>query len=430
MPQLSAHYFGDLEAFDEATSNIDFFNATFVAPSSMSSASLSNRRKFIIIGRKDVGKTATQMRFASELESKGYFTHHFRFMYDLRSDDFAEISRTQSDISYTSASNEKQLFLHYDFRDVWERVFLRRIGETLISRGQKSSFTELVSPAGSKFKNIFDGLSKALTVKVGANLGPVMMELGLDVAEISNSGSMPLKDFNRISRELFMKHCKQHKFYFFVDELVFSRLDARDDEITLRAAMVRDIIRCSWELNQFSSKNKLDFHFICTLRPEIRDLINERDSEAGKFLDGKDVELSWLATDGDASRLVSEVLRLKIHESHPSKVDVSEFLDSHIQFGSQTQTFEEFLLINSWGRPRDVVRLLNSIAKKSPNSTRIGEAEVKAALDDYSRASAKELIDELGVSYGQKILTALRSGIDRKNFITIWQLRNNITNQH
>lgn len=419
---LSRHYFGDLEANDEAQSHYEFFKNTFIVPSSMNVEALSNNRKFIIVGRKGVGKTAVQMRLAQEVEEKGFFVHHFRFAYDLRGDDYAEISRTQSDISYEDASNSKNLFLHYDFRDVWERVFFRRIAEKLVSEGHQNNFTNLVAPLGSKFGSIFSGITKTLNVKFSAPVGPVLVEAGIDLNQLPKKDEISIKMFNQVSRSLFLEHCSQFQFYFFVDELVFSRLDAKEDQITLRSAMVRDILRTAWELNSFCSQNDLAFHFICSLRPEIRNQINDLDSESGKFLDGKDVELSWLAGDGGDGRLILEVLRSKIQFSLPKGVDFDSFIDQKISFDSKTSTLEEFLLSNTWGRPRDVVRLLLSIQKKNPNEARIGSNQVKAALDDYSRASARELIDELGVRHGQNILRALRKGITKKNFASKGEL--------
>lgn len=416
MNRLSEHYFGELEAFDEANSNPEYFSNTFVKPTSLSTSSLRHDRSFIVIGRKGVGKTAIQMAFAKELEDSGYFTHHFRFMYDLRSDDYAEVSATQSDISYTSTSNDRSIFLHYDFRDVWERVFFRRIGETLKEKGHSSAFTELVAPNGSKFQNIFEGLRKGLKVKLGVNAGPILAEIGIDLAEFNGNGELPLKTFNRAVRELFKRHCDMFQFYFFVDELVFSRLDAKEDEVTLRAAMVRDVLRTAWELNMFCASENLAFHFVCSLRPEVRNLINDYDSEAGKFLDGKDVELSWFATDANEGRLIVEILKSKVISSHHVRPDFDQFFTQSIRFGSRAMPLEDFLLTNTWGRPRDVVRLLLAIKKKSPNSSTIGEHEIKAALDDYSRSSAKELVDELGVSYGADLLAALRNGIKKKNY--------------
>lgn len=433
MTTLSDHYFGDLEAFDEAKANRDFFNNTFIAPSSMSATALKNNKKFIITGRKGVGKTAVQMKLAQELEARGYYTHHFRFMPDLRSDDYAEISRTQSDISYTEVSNDRRLFLHYDFRDVWERVMLRRIGEKLRDEKQISPFVEFVAPAGSRLKSIFEGIGKSLRVKINAPLGPIAASLDMTVDQLfGSSQDVALKTFNSISRQLFLKHCVQYQFYFFIDELVFSRLDAKPDEVTLRAAMVRDLLRSAWELNIFSAEKGLDFHFICSLRPEIRNLINDLDSESGKFLDGKDVDLTWFITTGDGEDLLVEaVLESKIRESHYTKPDPRIFITNHVSFGSRSLTLEEFLKTNTWGRPRDIVRLLNSIQKKSPNSTLMGQAEMKAALDDYSRSSVKEIIDELGVRFGQSIVNGLRQTIKKKYYASqeeFWRvISNNIS---
>jgi len=413
---LSEHFFGDLEAYDEAQNHYDFFKNTYVVPSTMSVSSLANNKKFIVVGRKGVGKTSIQMKFAKDLEERGFFTHHFRFSYDLRSDDYSEISKTQSDISYATASNSKNLFLHYDFRDVWERVFLRRIGEKLLSEGHKSDFTDFVAPKGSTFLNVFEGISKKLTVQISAPLGPILLKAGVDLEQLPTKNELSIKLFNKVSRELLKEHCALFQFYFFIDELVFSRLDAREDEITLRSAMVRDILRSAWELNSYCSQSDLAFHFICSLRPEIRNQINDFDSESGKFLDGKDVELSWFAKDGAEGRLILEVFKSKVQHSSFRGCDFIDFVDQQISFGRKSNSLEEFLLTNTWGRPRDVVRLLLSIQKKSPNSLRIGESEIKAALDDYSRASARELIDELGVKYGPKILEALRNGIRKKEY--------------
>ncbi|WP_420859007.1 P-loop ATPase, Sll1717 family [Marivivens marinus] len=415
MTTLSDHYFGDLEAFDEATLYPDFFKRTFIIPKSLGVSTLRNNRKFIIIGRKGTGKTAIQMHLASIARDEGYMTHHFRFFYDLRSDDYKEISQTQSKISYTGTINDKSLFLNYDFRDVWERAFFRRIAETMRDRGIENAFTDLVAPRASRFSNIFAGLSRSLGIKITASMGPILAECNIDPSEFSDKEGMPLKTFNRIARELFIKTSKGSKIYFFVDELVFSKLDAKEDEITLRAAMVRDVLRTSWEINGFFAVNKVDIHFICSLRPEVKQLISDFDTESGKFLDGKDVELSWMAGDGDEAKLILEVLQSKVRFSLPEKeVEFEDFFAKTIKFGNRTDTIEEFLTKNTWGRPRDVVRLLNAIAKKNPNANKIGEEEIKASIHEYSRSSSKELFDELGVKHGGAVLDALRKGIRKQ----------------
>lgn len=381
MSSLSEHYFGELEAYDEAKLNEVFFEKTFVIPNSLSIDSLKNNRKFIIVGRKGTGKTAVQMHLSDQVKKKGYFTHHFRFFYDLRSDDYADIAKTQSEVSFTSVTNQRSLFLHYDFRDVWERVFFRKIAETLVNEGHSNKFTDFTNPENSIFSNIFDGITKSLTIKIQPKMGPIAAEIGVDLSKINTGNEITLKAFNKICRLLFVRHCIAFQMYFFVDELVFSRLDAKEDEITLRAAMVRDLIRTIWELNTFSHQERMEFHFICSIRPEVRNLINDMDSESGKYLDGKDVELNWITASSEGRSLIFDVLIRKVEHSGKKQIPFYTFFDQNIKFNAKILTVEQFLRENTWGRPRDVVRLLTAIQKKSPNAEMITQVEIKAGLD-------------------------------------------------
>jgi len=421
MERLSELYFGELEAFDEARNETDYFSNTFVVPESISISSLRKNRKFIIVGRKGAGKTALQMYFAQKLAEDGYSTAFFRFAEDMRAGDFTQLSKTQSHISYVSAANEKNLFLNYDFRDVWERVILNKVAEALSERGHENKFTSFVRPKQSKLANIFAGLTKNLSIKLSGEAYGIAVDLGFG---LSNSGSdgveLSIGDYNRATRTLFSEHCRGLKLYFFVDELVFSRLDGSADQVTIKAAMVRDIVKTLRELNAFAVKSDLDFHFICSLRPEIRNLLNEYDSEIGKVVDGKDVNISWYIQGNDESPLLLDVFRRKIEKSSllsgSQDIVYTDFVEQSLRFGNASMSIGEFIKTNTWGRPRDLVRLLNSVAKGSPNATRIGEDQIKAGLDDYSRASAKELIDELSVTHGKRILTALKKGIRKKTY--------------
>lgn len=412
-------YFGDLEAFDEARNEPKYFEKTFVVPDSVSAEGLRNNRRFIVVGRKGVGKTAIQMRLAEQLHQQGYLTCFFRFSEDLRADDYSDISKTQSQISFSSIENDRQIFVHYDFRDVWERVFFNRVAQAIKDNGFQNNFTRLACPDGSNLKNIFSDLGRALTIKVSADFGAIAAEVGFDPSKIEK-GEVSLKEYNRVSRELFARHCSEFRVYMFIDELVFSRLDARDDEVRIRAAMVRDIVKTCRELNNLCAQNNLDFHFICSLRPEVRNLINDYDSEIGKVVDGKDASLTWYMDSGREQSLLDRVLSLKVKHSSLalSTRDLNDelFIDQTVTFGRSTLSLQEFLRTNTWGRPRDIVRLLLSIQKMNPNASRIGQSEIKRALDEYSRASAKELVDELSVLHGQEILRALRKGVTRKTY--------------
>lgn len=419
MLRLVDLYFGELEAFDEALNEPEYFKKTYVAPASIDTSALRNNRKFIVVGRKGAGKTAVQMELASSLADQGYLTIFFRFSDDLRAQEITNLSKTQSHFSAISVYNEKELFLNYDFRDIWERVFLYKIAELLSNAGFSNKFIAFCQPNGGSLSNIFSGLTKSLTLSVSAELMGFAAEIGVDPSKYPDR-QIPLYEHNRVAKELFTRYAGQYRIYFFIDELVFSRLDAKDDQITIKAAMVRDIVRVCRDLNNLAQRNNLDIHLICSLRPEIRNLINDFDAEMGKILDGKDVALDWYIEENRHVPLIYEVFQRKVqfanfqHSTKP--LDINTALTPGIAFGGKMLSLVDFIKTNTWGRPRDVVRLLLAIQKKSPRSERIGEAELKIGLDEYSRASLKELVDELSVVHGKTILDALKRGIKKKNY--------------
>lgn len=413
MPQLSELYFGDLEALDEGRLHEKYFLDTFVIPSSFSVRSLNNRGKFIIVGRKGSGKTAAQFWLAESIRKEGYLSSFFSFYTDLRPDDHIQLSRTQS-IDFIEVANKRNIFLHYDFRDIWERTFFLKIAEGLASSGIRNEFTDFCTRKRSRLSNLFDGILKSLSIEISGELSGICAKVGIDLAAFKD-GIVPLRTYNAICRELVKDHFSDTKYYLFVDELVFSKLDAHDDEVKVRAAMVRDIVRTARELNIFFALNGFDVHIICSLRPEIRNLLNELDSEIGKIVDGRDVSLDWNFDSGQDS-LLWRIFENKVRFSHSPCIEFERFVCKSISFSGNSRPLIEFLKTNTWNRPRDIVRLLISIAKINPNSDSIREEDLRRSLDEYSRSSIKEIIDELSVRYGPLIFSRLRQAIDRREY--------------
>lgn len=424
MPKLSELYFGDLEAYDEARIHKQFFERTFVEPSSMSTSQLRNNKKFIVTGRKGAGKTAIQMRLATHVQDTGgYLCQFFRFHEDMKPKDYTEITATQQHISYIEAIDSKKLFFAYDYREAWTRIFLHRLAVLFEANEFSNKFTQFCNPTKNTITSIFQGISKSLKIKVAGNMLGLAGEVGFDVSEYVG-GEMPISEHNEIAQALLTAECYGLRAYFFIDELVFSRLDAKEDELRARSAMVRDLIRCANSLNAIMAVNNIEIHFICSLRPEVRNLLNEMDSEIGKIVDGRDVMLSWLSKDEDGDTLIEEIFRRKVESSHWEPIDFDSFVTNRIRFGENDLSIGDFLKTNTWGRPRDIVRLLQAISKASPNSEFIGEDEIKAGLDEYSRASLKEILDEIGVAYGPKMVRALKFGISKKTYETaeaLWE---------
>lgn len=377
---LSEHYFGDVEAIDEGRNHSEYFSRTFIIPSSFALSSLNNAGKYVIVGRKGAGKTAIQFFLSQQLERDGYLHHFFSFYNDLKPKDLNSAAATQR-IDLLRTENPKNIFLNYDFRQVWERTFFLKLAETLAESGRSSKFTRFALGERTKLSGIFEGLAKSASIRISGEYFGIAAEIGFDLSKFSN-GEVPLDQYCVILRELFKGEHITERGFLFVDELVFSKLDKKDDEIRVRAAMVRDIFRTARELNNFFLQEGMDFHIIASIRPEIRDLLCELDSEINKIFDGKSVLLSWdMGRDSDS--LLFRLFKQKVIHSKRAltPIEFGDFVDQEISFGVRRLSLEEFIRINTWSRPRDVVQLLNAISFKSPNAVRIGSEEIKASLN-------------------------------------------------
>ena len=410
--RLAELYFGDVEALDEGRLHPDYFDATFTVPTSFTLESLNNRRNFLIVGRKGSGKTAVQFHLGSLLGKKGYLSKFFSFYNDLRPGDHLGLARTQR-IDFLELGDWTNIAQYYDFREIWERIFFIKIAEGFRAAGVENELTRFALGSGPRLSKLLQGIVKATRVKFSADMSGVAVDLGFNGEDLS-SPDVALSDFNSVCREIFRTRLKGAKFYLFVDELVFSKLDGKDDEVRTRAAMVRDILRQARDLNIFFAVEEIDIHIICAIRPEVRNLINDIDSEIGKITNGKDVILEWSVEDGEKG-LLSEIFRRKIRHSGID-VPLEEFLHPRLAFGDRDLDVYELIKRNTWGRPRDLVRLLLAIQKSNPDGTAISENEIKNGLDAYSRASMAEIADELGVRHGGKVVTFLRQAINRNEY--------------
>ncbi len=424
MNTLGELYFGDLEAIDEGMNHKNYFLNTFILPTSFSFSSLRNDRNYVIVGRKGAGKTAAQYFMSNDLSSNGILTKFFSFYTDISAAQYATLAQTQK-TDFVKIGSARNIFLYYDFRDVWKRTFLVKMAEELISNDLPSKFTAFMMGDRNRLSSLFDGILRSGSLKLHGSMGAIAAEASFDLSKFSND-EVPISDFNNIALELLRKHASSNKMYLFVDELVFSRLDAHDDEVRARAAMVRDIFRVARELNNFFHQNEIDFHIVCSLRPEIRNMLNEHDSEIGKIIDGKDVPLEWSIGSKDTS-LLWKIFQQKINYSANPRLNFCDFVDNSVDFSNRKIELFDFLKNNTWARPRDLIRLLQSTAKTSPNATRISSREIKGSLNEYARASMKEIVDELSVNFGPELYQRLRQDIRKKEYRNATEFVNSIT---
>lgn len=425
--RLSQFNFGQYDARREYERTKDFFMSSFIPPATLSMDALNSANRFILIGRKGAGKTALMFYLKETVEDKGYLADFISFYDDLTEDDLMTVSKSQTFSLLDARWDPKNIIGSYNFKDVWKRVILIRIANILASSGITNKYTDFCLKNSSPSRGIFDGLLRGLQVAMIDPVSSYRFEFSYD-PEIESKDRIPIAQFNSVALSALLEHSRENKVYLFFDELVVSTLKTKSDEFNIRLAMIRDLVRAIAEMNDFFCKYSMDFHVITNLRPEVRNEINRQDAEISKIIDDNDVPLEW-HRNADAESGIITILKSKVKfglSPALSNEAVEALLPQEIRFGGAKQSFDRFVLNQSWLRPRDIIRLLKCYAKINPDHTTISASGIKDSLNEYSRISANDLFDEIVISFSISNPERLPRMLRKRVYDTISDLKSDI----
>lgn len=426
--KISEFNFGQYDARREYERDKDFFVSSFIPPVTLSLDSLNSGNRFIVIGRKGAGKTAAMFYLKELVQQRGYLVDLISFFDDLNEDDLRTVSQSQTFSLLDARWDGNNVVGSYNFKDVWKRTILTKIATVLEEGGISNKFTKFCLKNTKPQRGIFDGLLKGLQVAMIEPIGSYRFEFSYDPA-LNSKDKIPIHDFNSIAADALLEHSREHKVYLIFDELVVSTLKIKSDEYNLRLAMIRDLVRSIAEMNDFFCRYSMDVHVITNLRPEVRNEINRRDAEISKVIDDNDVPLEWHRNADTQSAIIS-ILKSKIqHGVQPPLIssEVDAMLPDKIDFGGTPTPFQQFVLNQSWMRPRDMVRLLKCYAKINSDHTAISSEGIRECLNEYSRISANELFDEIVISVSIINPERLPRMLRRRTYKTLDDLKRDIS---
>ncbi|WP_375549719.1 hypothetical protein ABWI01_04900 [Oceanicaulis alexandrii] len=395
--KISELNLGQIDSRREYEKDRNYFIKSFVEPDSINMDTISNKQNFIIIGKKGSGKTAVLLNKMDKMNSLGYATSFVSFYDELTPEESRKFAQSKV-FNFLEYSKASSIVDQYDFREIWKSFIFRKIAQLSQEHCIDDDFTNFANPSKSKIINFLHNIKKGLKVsaRVPAQYADIAAEY--DFSKLETDQDISVSAFNKICQDLLLENANKYKVFIIIDELVVSHFNTQSDEYMLKIALIRDLIKTLSLINDTCCHNNFDVHIACNLRPEIRDLINSIDAEIGKIVDDSDTQIHWYSPE-DQGEILFEIMKLKIITGHPEKdsFDIDSFIDESINIGGRDHSIPKFLSLNTWHKPRDVVRLLKSYQKKNPNHTRITEDGIKNSLNEYARASAKELLDEVSV---------------------------------
>lgn len=392
--------FGDPDALHElAKQNKDdsrVFINSFVAPPRANFEELLSGSKYLIVGPKGTGKTATLLHIRDSHD------HHksslILFKSNIRNEDRLKLEKLTKTII---VEDQGSFAVEADYKTVWEWYLLKNIFRMLdeddVLEG-KDFFRDIVlllEANKKKFNTLFDSMkvsSAKGSIKVKFGAGALSSEIGAEIeARRQENGEMDFLDLVRLAqaglRNIRLKNNVKCRLY--IDELEFFLEETGSGERDRR--MVRDLIYAVYNTNMLCNQSSIDALCYACIRSEVIHSFPGSSSELSKIIKSFSVSLNWEPLPGQESAIL-EIFAKKIQNSEIE--ETGNFCDQPwLQYFPATiagKDFKRYLLDMGSHRPRGVLLCLISAAERAWGQERFTETH----FDDHDNAFAQAMLDE------------------------------------
>lgn len=180
------------------------------------------------------------------------------------------------------------------------------------------------------------------------------------------------------------------------------------------AILIRDLVSACGTMNLKFSESSIPIYIYTAIRSEVADAVESSVRELQKWIDDQGVFISWIIPgekyesqpiiDLVRRRLAANEKRLNDLKDLPKEISLLDYFHPKVK----DTPFEAYLLFETWGRPRDIVRLLNFAAKYVEHGGRFGTSSFAKAAREYSRSCWDEKKDELNSKYSQSMIDTIK----------------------
>ena len=422
-------YAGKPDAKDEINfSDSDEFIRTFVVAEHFNIDSLITGTNCFITGFKGTGKTALlyyldnllREHDASVCSSFVLFKDDYT---EMRRDELRAISqRILSSIVVESGV----LTDNTDFDYIWRWLFFKRIvsdneeySRNLFVDDESWQYFEHVigqikDPINTKKTLLLDKIRFALPIKdVSSN-----MEFGPEVElDLNDTSADNYRKFLLLIDEAEFAFSKVKKtdipYCIFVDEL--EAYYGNPDIFKRDLCLIRDLVFTVKRFNSVFSRLKFrNIKIIASVRSEILNAISRFviSKEINKVINGFSVPLIWNYSNSNShAHPIMQILLKRISVCSDAS-DLSSSGIYKLWFPEQINGVEpaNYILNNSWCKPRDIVRLITTAQNSIHNKSKFfSQAVFNSSFKDYSNDSLNEIKEELLALYNSEQIDTIIS---------------------
>lgn len=417
---ISEIRFGDIDARHEILARDPakrrLFLDSFTVPDKAQLSDILSGEKFVVVGPKGSGKTAYLRYVHHKLNgNENSLSRFIIFRDEVTNQDREKLSNLANFRFYESAEmggDDEQLL---DCISAWQLFIHREIAD-LISRSsdfcaKSSDVIEYIEVLNQFFSRFRTSKFKSLLKKISRGrmkIASAGNELEIEADFIDSHGNVDVSEFvrfcNGVVRNLdFNSLLHNPRINIFFDELNLSFVSGSD--FKKNAVLIRDLISACGIMNTLFSENQIPIFVYTAIRSEVVDSVESSVRELRKWVDDKAVHLNWYSQgttyeDQPIINLLKKRIRANEESINPKfsrEINLEDYFERKIN----GRPVVDFLIFESWARPRDLVRLLGSAAKFVPKGGKFNDESFFKAKSVYSSGSWEEKRDELNSKYAQ-----------------------------
>jgi hypothetical protein len=410
-------FFGQTDAKNEFSNNSpaekEAFIQSFLVPDNISLESIRSGKTFFITGLKGTGKTALMRYISLVLEKfEGYHSHFFLFKDEIGEDEKADFNKGSEWIRIEYGNPDDQ---GKDYETVWEWFILRKIVEVCEKKDIK------LFKKDENWERFVTCVKKvSLDDKANNTLFPK-----LDSNNIVNKGAFPesinvnlkdsdIKENNDIIRMRFVDYIKhilsyyseltpdEEKLYFFIDEVELSY--GKRTQYLRDIFMIRDLIITIDRINRITREKNYGLYIITGIRSEVLNSTQSAGKEINKPIEDFGVNLMWEQSGKLSDHPLIKIIHKRLIAAEKSldekdRNNESEIWEKYFPKKIKDKPAQNYILYQTWFRPRDIVRLLNIAKRQDPHAEYFTTGIFGRIRKEYSTRSWNEHAEELKTTY-------------------------------
>lgn len=424
-PNIGRMFFGLTDANNEfVSSDSSRFMSLFCSNPKFDVGSVLDGSVSFVFGSKGTGKTMF-LRYAELMAQQGgsptRFVRYGRSVTDADKKRLRQIGNASEEQVYDESARANAVTNDYVIG--WQLYLIKVIAFMLMSSESDifsrdseewGKLTAILSdvygmPKTSGMKRLIPKLNKGqITLK------SKYAELALDFVPGGPEGKRKVSFIDLAQRvvDLYSElhgNCDAVPAYVFIDEIELSLGQKKEYERNI--LLVRDLVFAVAQLNDIAREHAFPVRIVVALRSEVVHSVKSRGYEINKPIEDYGVEIDWRSsTDDIDNNPLIRIVEKRVLYNMPTAGDNPDIVWREFFPQSVNNTpVKHYILRQTWNKPRDIVRLLNTLKRECPNKVRVGVDDFRLIRLPYAKSAWDEIAEELRTNYSIEFV----SGIER-----------------